>query len=121
MGPAAFLTRGSVGERTLLRHEGVSFRWLGSDEDETQIGQVLLRQAESGPEMVLDIKGAEGEGPYLLVGTMPRGKHFFSATNSARDGVSDVRASWAQIQDGYAGCWIEEDYEYLFTFCLPDE
>lgn len=103
------------------RYERVSFHWLGSDVDETHVGQVVLRDAENGPEMVLDIKGAEGEGPYLLVGTTPHDKHVFISTNSARDQVSDVRASWAEIEDGYVGRWIEKGYEYLFTFRLPDE
>jgi len=35
--------------------------------------------------------------------------------------VNDVRASWAEIGDGYAGRWIEDGYEYLFTFNLPDK
>jgi len=101
------------------RYEDIHFRWLGSGEDTVLVGQVVLRDCESGPEMVLDIKGADSEGPYLLVGMMPRGKSFFIATNSAHDRVNDVRASWAEIDDGYAGRWIEDGHEYLFTFVLP--
>ena len=84
-------------------------------------GQVLLRVGERGPEMVLDIKDAGDGGPFLLVGKQPRGKSFFVAENSANGRVNDVRASWAEISDGYAGRWIEEGYEYLFTFELPDK
>jgi hypothetical protein len=103
------------------RYDNIEFRWVNAEEETLLTGQVLLRVGKSCPEMVLDIKDAGDGGPYLLVGKQPRRKSFFVAENSANGRVNDVRASWAEIGDGYAGRWIEDGYEYLFTFNLPDK
>ncbi len=103
------------------RYDNIEFFWVNAEEKIMLAGQVLLRVGEGCPEMVLDIKGAGDGGPYLLVGKQPRRKSFFVAENSANGRVNDVRASWAEIGDGYAGRWIEDGYEYLFTFKLPDK
>ena len=110
-----------VREIAMPRYDNIEFRWVNSEEETLLAGQVLLRVGKSCPEMVLDIKGAGDGGPYLLVGKQPRRKSFFVAENSANGRVNDVRASWAEIGDGYAGRWIEDGYEYLFTFNLPDK
>jgi hypothetical protein len=103
------------------RYDNIEFRWVNSEGEVLLAGQVLLRVGKRGPEMVLDIKGDGDGGPYLLVGKQPGRKSFFVAENSANGRVNDVRASWAEIGDGYAGRWIEDGYEYLFTFELPDK
>jgi len=101
------------------RYDNIEFRWVNAEEEILLAGQV--RVGKRGPEMVLDIKDAGDGGPFLLVGKQPRRKSFFVAENSANGRVNDVRASWAEIDDGYAGRWIEDGYEYLFTFKLPDK
>ena len=103
------------------RYDNIEFHWVNAEEKTLLAGQVLLRVGKSCPEMVLDIKGAGDGGPYLLVGKQPSRKSFFVAENSANGHVNDVRASWAEIGDGYAGRWIEGGCEYLFTFNLPDK
>jgi hypothetical protein len=103
------------------RYDNIEFRWVNSEGEVLLAGQVLLRVGKRGPEMVLDIKGDDDGGPYLLVGKQPRRKSFFFAENSANGRVNDVHASWAEIGDGYAGRWIEDGYESLFTFELPDK
>jgi len=110
-----------VREIAMPRYDNIGFRWANSEGEILLAGQVLLRVGKTYPEMVLDIKGAGDGGPYLLVGRQPRRKSFFVAENSANGRVNDVRASWAEIGDGYAGRWIEDGYEYLFTFKLPDK
>jgi len=108
-----------VREIAMPRYDNIEFRWVNAEEEIQLAGQV--RVGEDFPEMVLDIKGTGDGGPYLLVGKQPRRKSFFVAENSANGRVNDVRASWAEIGDGYAGRWIEDGYEYLFTFNLPDK
>jgi len=103
------------------RYDNIQFRWMNSEGEGLLAGQVLPRVGETGPEMVLDIKGDDQGGPYLLVGKQPPRKPFFVAENSANGRVNEVRASWAEIDDGYAGRWIEDGTVNLFTFRLPDK
>jgi hypothetical protein len=106
------------------RYEHVSFRFLNSNEEPHLIGEVLTRDGNAGPEMVLSITDPEGFRPYLLVGVMRRGKTYYVGQDSARDrGNHYVQASWAEIDDAiddaFVGRWIEDGDDYLFSFKLP--
>ncbi len=97
------------------RHEKVEIRFLSSDDDIVLIGTVLLRDSN----MVLDIQDPNGAGPYLIVGK--HRNHFFEGTNSAHGAVQNVKAKWAELDGTYVGLWVENGYEYLFSFHLPRE
>jgi len=105
----------------MRRYDNIEFRWVNSEGEMVLARQVLLRVGKRGSEMVPDIKGDDQGGPYLLVGKQPPRKSFFVAQNSANDRVNHVRASWAEIDDGYAGRWIEDGTVNLFTSELPDK
>lgn len=95
-------------ERTYPRHDNVTFRFAGTEEDTYLTGTVLFRDGE----MVLDILG--GDGPYLIIGKAC--KHWFEGTNSSKKGRNEVTAKWAKVGEGYVGTWIEHDNEFLFRF-----
>jgi hypothetical protein len=94
----------------LSRHENVLFHFLGTNEDSFLSGTVLVRPGD----MVLQIPG--GDGPYHLVGKAR--KHWFEGTNSDPNRRYEVDAKWAELGALYVGMWIEEGYEYLFSFDL---
>jgi hypothetical protein len=93
-----------------VRHEHVDFHFLGKDEDSNLSGTVIIRDCK----MVLEIPG--GDGPYLLVGEASQ--HWFEGQNSAHDRQYDVTASWANVGERYVGIWVEDGWEYLFSFRL---
>ena len=94
----------------LLRHDNVSFHFIGAKEDSRLPGTVVLRDGE----MVLDIPG--GDGPYLIAGKAR--KHWFEGMNSHSGRRYDVDAKWADLGGTYVGKWIEYGNEYLFSFDL---
>src|SRR5437763_4392273 len=94
-----------------LRHDDVRFHFLGAAEDSELPGTVLVR----GGEMVLDIPG--GYGPYLIHGK-PQGHHF-EGVSSVRGKSNRVEARWADVGSVYVGVWIEDGYDFLFSFELP--
>ena len=104
-----------------MRYEGVRFQWFGPDEYTELTGQVLTRPGQAGPEMVLDVADPDGDGPYLIVGRVPAGKRYFAGINSARNRRNEVAASWASVETGFVGRWIEARIEYLFSFAIPNE
>jgi hypothetical protein len=100
----------------IKKHEKVEIRFLSSDEDTVLIGTVLLRDSN----MVLGIQDPNGADPYLIVGK--RRKHFFEGTNTAHKAVvQNVKAKWAELDGIYVGLWVENGYDYLFSFYLPSE
>ncbi len=110
-----------IGRSAVVRYEGVRFRWFGQNEYTELTGQVLTRCGQAGPEMVLDVADLDGDGPYLIVGRVPAGKTYFAGINSARTRRNEVAASWASVETGFVGRWIEARIEYLFTFVIPNE
>jgi hypothetical protein len=97
-------------ENVAVKHDNVSFHFLGSGEDECLNGTVLCRDGE----MVLEILG--GDGPYSIVGRA-RGHHF-EGCSSIRGMTQSVHARWAEVGGRYVGIWVEEEFEYLFSFEL---
>ena len=89
----------------------VLFHFLGFNEDSHLPGTVLLRDGV----MVLDIPG--GCGPYLIKGKT-RGHAFEGTNENSNRGKARVEAKWADVGGIYVGRWIEDDYEYLFSFEL---
>lgn len=110
-----------IGRSAVVRYEGVRFQWFGPDEHTELTGQVLTRRGEAGPEMVLDVADPDGDGPYLIVGRVPAGKTYFAGINSARTRRNEVAASWASVETGFVGRWIEARIEHLFSFAIPNE
>lgn len=100
-------------QKPSLHYENVDFHFLGPEEDSYLQGTVHLRHKE----MVLDIPG--GDGPYMIVGK-PR-ESWFEGSNIVRDRDYDTEARWAFVGGTYVGLWIEDGYEYLFSFCLGSE
>src|SRR5437868_5158709 len=94
-----------------IKHEGVRFHFLGAKEDSELVGTVLLRDGE----MVLDIPSSNG--PYLLHGKSHG--HRFEGTTIVPGKSNPVEARWADVGRMYVGIWIEEGYDYLFSFELP--
>ena len=110
-----------IGRSAVVRYEGVRFQWFGPDEHTELTGQVLTRRGEAGPEMVLDVADPGGDGPYLIVGRASAGKTYFAGINSARTRRNEVAATWASVETGFVGRWIEARIEYLFSFVIPNE
>ena len=104
-----------------MRYDGVKFHWFGPDEDTVLTGQVVTRTGSAGAEMVLDIDDPAGDGPYLIVGRVSADNTYFAGLNSAPNRQNEVTASWARVDTGFVGRWIEERIEYLFSFAISDE
>jgi len=105
-----------------MKHADVKFHWYGPENEDTQLkGQILTRSQAGIREMVLDINDPAGEGPYLIVGKAPKDRSYFSGVNTARDRLNEVSASWAAVDVGYGGRWVEAGVEYLFSFELKDD
>ena len=92
------------------RHDNVDFHFLGDEEDSILSGTVFVRDGG----MVIQILG--GEGPYHIVGKAH--EHWFEGTNSDPNKRNQVDAKWALVGPNYVGMWIEEGYDFLFSFYL---
>jgi hypothetical protein len=90
------------------RYKDVYFQFLGGDGNVDLPGSVSL----SDGEMTLIIPG--GDGPYLIEG---KGKYFFKGVNVDLNG-GQVEAEWSQLSEVFVGMWIEDGFEYLFSFRL---
>jgi hypothetical protein len=96
-------------ESTIRRYEDVSIHFLGGDDEDVYLPcTVIIRPAS----MVLEVRG--GGGAYTIVGD--EYKHWFEGKNQAAG--CNVDAKWSELGGVYVGIWIEEDYEYLFSFEL---
>ncbi len=105
-----------------MKHESVNFHWYGPESEDTDLtGQVLTRPGDAVPEMVLDINDPAGEGPYLIIGKMPRGRSYFAGINTSRNRQNDVAAAWARVDVGFVRRWVEAGVEYLFSFEVAEE
>jgi hypothetical protein len=62
--------------------------------------------------MVLESTDPDGDGPYLIVGKARH--HWFEGRNTATGGA--VEAKWTLVDDTYVGTWLEDGYDYLFSF-----
>jgi hypothetical protein len=93
------------------KYEGVRFRFAGANQDTELTGTVLFRDKE----MVIEIPG--GYGPYLIVGKQHGGR--FEGVSSVQGISNRTEARWADLGGLYVGQWIEDGYEFLFSFELP--
>jgi hypothetical protein len=66
--------------------------------------------------MVIDIQDPDGMTVYLIVGKPSR--HLFKGHNSAGGSMLEVIATWTILAQTYVGVWVEDGYEYLFSFEL---
>jgi|HubBroStandDraft_6_1064221.scaffolds.fasta_scaffold1064953_2 hypothetical protein len=101
-----------IAGNAVRKYEDVRFHFLGAEEDSELIGTVLVRDGE----MILDIPGADR--PYLIVGKSHG--HRFAGTSSVRGRSNRVEAKWADVGEMYVSVWLEDAYEYLFSFDLPN-
>ena len=96
------------------RFDNIHFRFLSADDDSVLKGTVLVRDDN----MILEIQDPNGASPYLIIGT-PR-KHFFEGNNQGVQGEHNpVEAKWAELDGIYLGLWVEDSYDYFFSFQLP--
>lgn len=96
---------------TARRFENVSFRFLGSHEDTTLSGFVIVRSDE----MILMIPRSPS-GPYHIAGKLT--KSVYRGVNTDDDRHDDAKVAWADLGDIFVGRWLESGYEYLFSFEL---
>ncbi len=66
--------------------------------------------------MIIDIPDTNGTTVYLITGRPS--KHFFAGVNSAGQLMPQVQAKWVSLGRMYVGQWVEDGYEYLFSFEL---
>jgi hypothetical protein len=95
------------------RHNDVDFHFLGAGEDPEDSylpGTVIVRDGE----MVLEIPG--GYGPYWISGKAR--ETWFEGKNSYPQRTYETAAKWALVGGTYVGIWIEDGFEYLFSFEL---
>ena len=70
--------------------------------------------------MILDISDERGPRQYLIVGKAIDG-HFEGADGAGKRG-DEVRARWASVGgDVFAGTWLEDGDQYLFSFDLSEQ
>ena len=85
------------------------------DEAQDLRGSVVV----DGARMTLDITDPRSDDYFLIVGTKSdqkwQGRH-----ESLPRPPSGVIASWTRLDHRYIGVWHQGDYEYLFTFELPN-
>src|SRR4051794_33030206 len=98
------------------RYKNVSFELLGAGDSEAVHralrGTVIVRDGE----MVLEVE-LPGDRPYLI-----KGKECDGFYAGAHDGHKDdvpVYARWTRLDNIWIGMWVEEGYDYLFSFELP--
>jgi hypothetical protein len=92
----------------------VSFDFWSSGVDVDLIGTVIDR----GHEMVIDIPRQKAQGPYLILGRR-KGRLFSGSNSSSKPEAPEVEAEWCEFTDQFAGVWIENGDEMLFSFRLP--
>lgn len=97
------------------KYENIEFQFLSLDEAETENGAVLIRDNQ----MVIDIQDTNGATVYLITGKAS--KHLFVGDNSAGQHMPRVQATWVKLNRRYVGDWVEDGYEYLFSFELTQE
>jgi hypothetical protein len=97
------------------KYERVEFQFLSLDEAETENGTVLIRDDQ----MVIDIQDTDGATVYLITGSAS--EHLFVGGNSAGQHMPRVQATWVKLNRKYVGDWVEDGYEYLFSFELTQE
>lgn len=82
--------------------------------DDDMRGTVLVRDSQ----MVIEIPEQNGLAPCLVIGKQQG--HLFRGTNEIRDeDALSISAAWCDFGEVFAGVWIEEGNELLFSFRLP--
>jgi hypothetical protein len=96
--------------RDAVRYSDVLFEFPDVD----MRGTVIVRKGE----MVIEISEQNGLAGALVVGK--KDGHLFRGSNDIRDeSALAIDASWCDFGEAYAGIWIEEGNELLFSFRLP--
>ncbi len=93
----------------------VSIQFLAPDKKALNVQATVIRRQD---EMVISIPEQESSGPYLVCGK--KVDYFFAGVDSLAHEIKvHVVARWAPLGDVYVGIWVEEGWEYLFSFRVP--
>jgi hypothetical protein len=95
----------------MAKPQKVDVRFVCADEDEILPGTVVVRDDA----MALEVYSIYG--PYSVHGR--RRNHWFEGENTAPTRQNDVHAKWADVGGVFVGIWIEDGWEYLFSFRIP--
>jgi hypothetical protein len=96
----------------MKRYPTVSFEFVSADDASSiQRGVVIVRDME----MVLEIE-CPGDRPYLIRGKACEG--FYEGVHEGLAGDIPVHAKWTRLDDLWIGTWLEDGFDYLFTFRL---
>lgn len=97
------------------RFDGVGFEFVHTANGFDAGGTVILREGE----MVLEIPGERaGNDLYLIQGQL-RGHVYFGKESNPPIGHPPVQARWTDLGDFFVGLWVEDGYDFLFSFRLP--
>jgi hypothetical protein len=93
------------------KYNEVLFQFLSMDDVGELRGTIVVRDNQ----MVIDV-AVNGRPTFVIVGSDQEG--FYEGDNSTR-GAPRVHARWARFGPVFAGRWVEDGVEYLFSFRLP--
>lgn len=93
------------------KYEDVLFMFVNMDVALELSGTVIVRHNA----MAIDIP-LNGKSTYVVTGSAQDG--FYDGRNSSV-GAPRVYARWTKFGPIFAGRWLEEGVEYLFSFRLP--
>jgi hypothetical protein len=99
-----------------MKYTDVIFKFDGDDgASSEERGTATVRDSE----MMLEVEWAEWPEcqPYLIRGI--DGGGFYEGYREGPAGDAIVHAKWKRQGDVYEGTWVEDDYDYRFTFRLP--
>jgi len=95
------------------KFENIDFHFLSSNHESTLKGTVLLRNSN----MILDLTDPVEGKTYLIIGESYG--HYFKGANSSRNAPMKAEAKWSDLNGIYVGLWVEDGYDYYFSFRLP--
>jgi hypothetical protein len=94
------------------KYDEVLFQFLSMDDRGELRGTILIRDNQ----MVIDIP-QNGVSTFVIVGSNQEG--FYEGHNSTK-GAPRVHAHWTKFGPIFAGRWVEDRVEYLFSFRLTE-
>jgi hypothetical protein len=94
----------------MKRYDAVDFEFVCADDTSSiQRGVVIVRDTE----MVLEVE-CPGDRPYLIRGKAHDG--YYAGVHEGLPEDVPVSAKWTRLDDIWIGTWLEDGFDYLFTF-----